>query len=93
MSSAQGSTLTVFGARMPLRDGEIILGDDYAACQHWFVGGQSERSYTRAWQLMESLLDAHGWRLPEWFGTPHPCASLRFGNCLALTVEASRAAS
>jgi len=92
------STVTVFGARTPLRDGEILRDDEYlpATEQRWYIGGQSPRSYAAAWMLLESLLDAPGWRVkrwPDWSphalrGLPHHCASLRFGNCLILEIEA-----
>jgi hypothetical protein len=83
------STVTIFGARSPLRDGEILRAEIYAREEHWYVGGQSALSYQRAWQLLESLLDdPRGWRVAEFFGTPHRCASARFGNCLALRLAA-----
>lgn len=82
------SVATVHEVPRPLREGQIVRGDDNPWRENWFVGGQSPLSYQRAWQLLESLLDSfEHWRPGSCLGTPHPCASARFGNCVALHIE------
>lgn len=92
MSVLRGTShVTMLGALSPLRDGEIIRDGDYGWRESWYIGGQSQLSWTRAWQLLESLLDEPGrWIAHRPFGTPHHCASVRFGNCLSIEMERVR---
>ncbi len=81
------STVTIHGATMTLREGEIILGDDYLHEQRWYVGGQSERSHRAAAMLLESLLDDPVFcRVDPSWRPLGACASARFGNCLSVKV-------
>lgn len=87
------STVTVFGVRRPLREGQIESEQDPTygkeADRRWYVGGQTRRSQQVALHALENLLDGpEGYRTDNilWSGLPHHCASLRHGNCLHFTL-------
>lgn len=104
MTRLGGSTVTVFGALTPLREGEVITEPDplFGPDGHprrFYVGGQSERSWATAWATLENALDEPGARVytafrgtdHEWMaGLPSRCASGRFGNCLTFETEVAR---
>jgi hypothetical protein len=74
------STVTVYGATTPLREGEIVWPEDdqYLYEGNCYIGGQSARAFDVAWQIVDLLtcgefVDADA---------PSRCASVRFGNCV-----------
>jgi hypothetical protein len=79
LRSPGASHLTVFGAKTPLREGQIRLGDEYGYESRYYIGGQGLRSADVAWSLIDRLSGDF-----VAFEIPSVCASLRFGNCLSV---------
>jgi hypothetical protein len=78
------STVSVFGAKTPLREGEVREAEVYHWQANYYIGGQSARSFDVAWSLIDRLMG------DEWASADAPtrCASLRFGNCVHVRVFA-----
>lgn len=59
----------------------MVAGERYAREARFFVGGRSARAFDVAGSLIDRLMGEFAYA-----GSISRCASLRFGNCLCVTV-------
>lgn len=85
MGDLGASYLSILGALHPLRPGEYVIESHGPWYSSVFAYDEST-----AWAVLEALLDSPAARVPDAFGLPHRCASFRFGNVTAFTVEYGR---
>jgi len=76
------STVSVYGARATLREGQVRLAEDYAHETNYYIGGQTGRSLDVAHSLIDRLMGEYACA-----DRPSICASFRFGNCIHVRVH------